>query len=160
MMNHFSNQNVYFQYLGTEQRRSNRRRNTSNSTAPPPALEDLTRPDQQQHSIFESGGGGGGGNTREESIVLGGERQNNWLMDAPSIDFHNPNLVFGNLLDDYPLEGGGDSHISRRFNPLREFRPSHRREYHLSEFCSLAQGKCSARQVPRGAGDRNSGAGG
>ncbi|XP_045132352.1 uncharacterized protein LOC123516776 isoform X2 [Portunus trituberculatus] len=115
-------------YLGTEQRRSHRRRNVSN-TAAAPAVEDLTRPDQQQHSIFESGGGGGGGGStrEEEGIVLGGERQNNWLMDPSSIDFQNPNLVFGNLFDDYPLEGG-DTHIPRRLNPLREFRPSHRRQ--------------------------------
>lgn len=102
-----------------------RRRNANNRVVPP-ALEDLTLPDRHPNSVFDSG-------SREEGnniLNLGGERQlNNWLMEPPNIDFQNPSLLFGSLLDDYPV-GSGESHTARRPNPLREFRT--RREYHLS----------------------------
>ncbi|XP_050719425.1 uncharacterized protein LOC127000055 [Eriocheir sinensis] len=108
-------------YLGTEQRRSSRRRRNITSTAQPPALEDVTHEDRQQNSVFESGGDTGGREDGNNILNLGEERQQNWLMEAPPIDFHNPNLVFGNLLDDFPM-GSGEGHIPRRPNPLREIR--------------------------------------
>ena len=134
MKDSFLKPKIFFQYLGTEHRRNNsRRRNTSNIAPPPPpppALEDITRP---EHRLFENGGegGGGDGDTRgDEGNILGEQQQNNWLIDAQSIDFQNPNLVFGNLLDEYPLEGGGgETHAPRRINPLREFRVTSRSEY-------------------------------
>lgn len=117
---------MYFQYLGTEQRRSSRRRRNITSTAQPPALEEVTHEDRQQNSVFESGGDTGGREDGNNILNLGEERRPNWFMEGPPIDFHNPNLVFGNLLDDFPM-GSGEGHIARRPNPLREIRT--RREY-------------------------------
>lgn len=97
-----------------------------------PALEDLTHPVRQQNSVFESGGDSGSREEGSNILNLGREReQNNWLMEAPPIDFQNTSLLFGNLLDQYPV-GSGESHVPRRPNPLREFRT--RREYYLSSF--------------------------
>lgn len=100
------------------------------NTPQSPALEDITHAERQQNSVFESGGDAGSREEGNNILSLGEERpQNNWLMEVPPIDFQNTNLLFGNLLDDFPM-GSGDNHIPRRPNPLREFRT--RRKYQLN----------------------------
>ncbi|XP_042217138.1 uncharacterized protein LOC121862861 isoform X2 [Homarus americanus] len=113
-------------YLGTEQRRiSSRRRNTSDNNAPP-EVEDLTRP--ERYSAIDDS------NDDSNNNAISAERQQNqWNFEPPAVDFHNPNLLFGNLLEDLPVATVDDHNPRPRPNLFmprlpREMRLSTRRQ--------------------------------
>ncbi|XP_042879200.1 uncharacterized protein LOC122257772 [Penaeus japonicus] len=93
-------------YLGTEQRRMERRRNMSGNDTPLEVIEDLTT--DRQHNAIENN------NDEINMNALPFERQqNHWPFESQGVDFHNPDLLFGNLLGDLPVETVEDNPRAR-----------------------------------------------
>ncbi|XP_069937231.1 uncharacterized protein [Cherax quadricarinatus] len=125
-------------YLGTEQREQRRmanRRRVSEILLPL-EVEDLTVPQRlssdsnidDNSSINISSSSNNNNNTVSEE-----RQQNQWHFEPSSVDFHNPNLLFGNLLEEGPVTTVDDHNPRNRpsiYMPRlsREIRHNSRRQ--------------------------------
>lgn len=115
-------------YLGTEQRRMNIRGRSTSGNITPLEVEDLTRP-ERNHSALEDTND----DSNNNSATAVERQQSQWHYQPPSVDFHNPNLLFGNLLEDLPVETVDDHNPRNRLNLLmprlsRDLRHNTRRQ--------------------------------
>ncbi|XP_045606891.2 uncharacterized protein [Procambarus clarkii] len=121
-------------YVGTEQRRMTTRRQNANANVLPLEVEDLTLPERQSatDNNNENSNHNNNNNNNNNNNAIPVERQPlPWHFEAPSVDFHNPNLLFGNLLEEGPVTTVDDHNPRHRPSLFRprvtiELRPSSR----------------------------------
>ncbi|XP_045606887.2 uncharacterized protein [Procambarus clarkii] len=127
-------QDIRKEYVGTEQRRMTTRRQNANANVLPLEVEDLTLPERQSatDNNNENSNHNNNNNNNNNNNAIPVERQPlPWHFEAPSVDFHNPNLLFGNLLEEGPVTTVDDHNPRHRPSLFRprvtiELRPSSR----------------------------------